>query len=265
MADVDDFFSRRDKKKKGSKKFDTADDVAKILEQNAAKRKVNDSKSNYVPSTAEGEQQPINEYRQQDEDDEWKEVVEKQPDLTNLKIQELILEDEDEFEGKESEGKVDTELDEKGGPWNQQAGKKRKEKGKESENLPEVKAVVETGGETNTKAVVEDDKVAESTSEDTPSTEPAKTTGYIPPAKRREAELVALGKSSAPESSSSSTTTTTAAPSLASADGSKAYVPPSRRGQAAGASSSSSSSTRSTKKPVSAPNIENEEAFPTLS
>jgi len=260
---VDDFFSRRDKKKKGSKKFDTADDVAKILEQNAAKRKVNDSKSNYVPSTAEGEQQPINEYRQQDEDDEWKEVVEKQPDLTNLKIQELILEDEDELEGKESEGKIDTELDEKGGPWNQQAGKKRKEKGKESENLPEVvKAVVVETGDTDTKAV-EDNKVAESTSEET-ATEPAKTSGYIPPAKRREAELVALGKS-APESSSSSAATTPA-PLASSADGSKAYVPPSRRGLAPGASSSSSSSsTRSSKKPVSAPNIENEEAFPTLS
>lgn len=56
MADLDDFFAKRDKTKKSKKKFDTTEDVAKILEQKAKeKKKLETGKSNYSES---GRQSP---------------------------------------------------------------------------------------------------------------------------------------------------------------------------------------------------------------
>lgn len=50
MADLEDFFAKRDKKKSKSKKFDNADDLAKVLEQKAKeKKKLETGKSNYLP------------------------------------------------------------------------------------------------------------------------------------------------------------------------------------------------------------------------
>lgn len=48
MADLDDFFAKRDKKK-SKKKFDTLEDTAKVLEQKAKEKKnLETGKSNYV-------------------------------------------------------------------------------------------------------------------------------------------------------------------------------------------------------------------------
>lgn len=55
MADLDDFFAKRDKSKKSKKKFDTAEDLAKVLDQKVKdKKKLETGKSNYV---AEGGRQ----------------------------------------------------------------------------------------------------------------------------------------------------------------------------------------------------------------
>jgi len=56
MADLEDFFAKRDKKKKKAPKFE-ADSVAKILE----KKRVDMGKSSYQPSSESTE--PISEYK----------------------------------------------------------------------------------------------------------------------------------------------------------------------------------------------------------
>lgn len=57
MADLEDFFAKRDKKKKKAPKFE-AESVAKILE----KKRVDMSKSSYQPSPSENSE-PISEYK----------------------------------------------------------------------------------------------------------------------------------------------------------------------------------------------------------
>jgi len=157
MADLDDFFAKRDKKKKAgkNKKFDTAEDLAKILGKKVEERKkMEEGKSQYVPDN-DGQPPPVsgtseknsrNKYysncsgvvlsfemflqAQVNEDDEWMDAEEKEPDLTGLKIQELILDSEDEEERKEQEVGEGGETKSGEGVW----GKKRTEKNVVDEN-----------------------------------------------------------------------------------------------------------------------------------
>jgi hypothetical protein len=258
MADnLDDFFAKRDKKKPKGKKFATADDAGKILQDKAKERKkLETTRTTYVPPLNDQGEAPaaLSEYRQQqaDDDDEWKEVEEVKPDYTGLKIQELVLEDDDDDFGgtKDPEVKEEGEED-KNGPWNK-VGAKDKDEPKSEAQIPVVEP-----SKAEVKAVEPESvkEVTETADESVPATEepPKKTGGYVPPARRQ--ELAAKAAEPSPAAGP-------AAPSAAPASSTPAgkYVPPSRRG---GGSDSATSSSGAKKKPT-APLEMNDESFPTL-
>jgi len=118
MADLDDFFAKKDKKKKGTKKFSKAntDVIAKNLEETAIKEQMQQDKE----ITNIGDDLNVENVNQQD-DDEWDDYRENKKDYTGLKIENLVIEDPT---AKQEEEK--TEVNEHGelvkkeesGPWN---------------------------------------------------------------------------------------------------------------------------------------------------
>merc|ERR1712038_1966164 len=88
MADLDDFFAKKDKKKKGTKKFSKAntDVIAKNLEETAIKeQKQQDKEITNIGDDAEN-------VAQQD-DEEWDDYRENKKDYSGLKIETLVIED----------------------------------------------------------------------------------------------------------------------------------------------------------------------------
>ncbi|CAG7836226.1 unnamed protein product [Allacma fusca] len=259
MADLDDFFAKRDKKKPKGKKFATADDASKILENKAKERKKLETlRTTYVPPLNEQGEAPaaLSEYRQQqaDDDDEWKEVEEVKPDYTGLKIQELILDDDDdEFGPKDPEVREEGDED-KNGPWNK---KERKEKGKEKEK--DEPKTAQTPVEPAVEEKIEQPEVTEATeipvsADETPEEPAKKTGGYVPPGRRQE-----LAKVVEPSPDGAGAGAGAAPPPASAAVGEKkAYVPPGRRGQ------SDSATAAGAKKKPTAPLDLNDESFPTL-
>ncbi|KAL0809623.1 hypothetical protein ABMA28_011152 [Loxostege sticticalis] len=81
MADLDDFFAKKDRKKKAVKKFATADELAKKLEDTKQKTDVRPKKERPV--------QEGDEAGRAGEEEEWKEYEEPVKDYTGLKIQVL--------------------------------------------------------------------------------------------------------------------------------------------------------------------------------
>ncbi|CAB3241768.1 unnamed protein product [Arctia plantaginis] len=82
MADLDDFFAKKDRKKsKAVKKFATADELAKKLEDTKQKSDVRPKKERPVQEGEEG--------GRAGEEEEWKEYEEPVKDYTGLKIQVL--------------------------------------------------------------------------------------------------------------------------------------------------------------------------------
>jgi len=124
MADLDDFFKKKDKKKKGEKKFAKAntDVLAKNLEQMAVKEekameKEMSEMNNDSPNT------PLN----QQDDDEWDDYRENKKDYTGLKIENLTAEQPKEEEEEETEVNEDGEVvlknrKDESGPWNKLGG-----------------------------------------------------------------------------------------------------------------------------------------------
>jgi len=97
MADLDDFFAKKDRKKsKTNKKFATTEEVAKKLEEGG--KKVEKPKKERQPPapgaavTPEGEENTTETHEQ----DEWKEFEEEKKDYTGLKIGNLTLNAENE-------------------------------------------------------------------------------------------------------------------------------------------------------------------------
>merc|ERR1719471_2285445 len=90
MADLDDFFAKKDKKKKGTKKFSKAntDVIAKNLEETAIKEQMQQDKE----ITNIGDDLNVENVNQQD-DDEWDDYRENKKDYTGLKIENLVIED----------------------------------------------------------------------------------------------------------------------------------------------------------------------------
>ncbi|KAJ3647535.1 hypothetical protein Zmor_019406 [Zophobas morio] len=83
MADLDDFFAKKDRKKsKNTKKFSTTDEVAKKLEDNA--KKSEKLKKERVP---EGDETSTPVHDQ----DEWKDFEEEKKDYSGLKIGNLTI------------------------------------------------------------------------------------------------------------------------------------------------------------------------------
>jgi len=123
MADLDDFFAKKDKKKKGTKKFSKAntDVIAQNLEETARKEQAQQDKDiNMGEETGES-------VAQQD-DEEWDDYRENKKDYTGLKIENLVVE-----EPAVKPEEEDTEVNENGeivkkeesGPWNKREGERR--------------------------------------------------------------------------------------------------------------------------------------------
>ncbi|XP_077257399.1 protein CDV3 homolog isoform X1 [Temnothorax americanus] len=132
MADLDDFFAKKDRKKAKGKKFATTDEVAKKLEE-TGKRPAEKPKPKEKPANPEGE-----ESQHTEDEDEWKEFEEEKKDYSGLKIGHLTVNDsvdaESDGEGGAFEIGSDGEIVEGGakhtGPW------------KKREAVPEAPAAV---------------------------------------------------------------------------------------------------------------------------
>ncbi|XP_034256041.1 protein CDV3 homolog [Thrips palmi] len=128
MADLDDFFAKKDRKKsKGGKKFTTTEELAKKLEEThrREKEKVKENKKLLSSQNVDGDGEPGSERK---EEDEWKDFEEEKKDYTNLKIQNLQISetanadngdgDDDENEMVENEdGVMVSRKKQPSGPW----------------------------------------------------------------------------------------------------------------------------------------------------
>merc|ERR1711983_687228 len=94
MADLDDFFAKKDKKKKGKKAFSKANTevLAKNLEENDRKEQQAEEKATDVIQRGS---RPIEDQAgtKDNEAEEWAEYEEKKLDYTNLKIDTLKLDE----------------------------------------------------------------------------------------------------------------------------------------------------------------------------
>merc|ERR1712058_173916 len=134
------FFKKKDKKKKGEKKFAKAntDVLAKNLEQMAVKEekameKEMSEMNNDSPNT------PLN----QQDDDEWDDYRENKKDYTGLKIENLVIEEPVKVEEEETEINEDGEVvkvkKDESGPWNKKDGENRGSTEVQETPEPEVK------------------------------------------------------------------------------------------------------------------------------
>jgi len=141
MADIDDFFAKKDKKKKGTKKFSKAntDVIAKNLEESAIKEQLQQDKD----MTNLGDDVATDNVNNQD-DDEWDDYRENKKDFTGLKIETLVIEDpeakpeEDETEVNENGEVVKKE---ESGPWNKKDAERTNSNELADSPVVEVKAL----------------------------------------------------------------------------------------------------------------------------
>ncbi|XP_076241187.1 protein CDV3 homolog [Calliopsis andreniformis] len=118
MADLDDFFAKKDRKKAKGKKFTTTEEIAKKLEETG--KRLGKSKSKDKPLNPEGE-----ETQQTEDEDEWRDFEEEKKDYTGLKIGNLTLNESLDVESDDEKGTGDNSSDgESGeggtkhsGPW----------------------------------------------------------------------------------------------------------------------------------------------------
>jgi len=120
MADLDDFFAKKDKKKKGKKAFSKANTevLAKNLEENDRKEQQAEEKANDV--VQRGPRPIENQSGSQEETDEWKEYEDTKLDYTNLKIDTLKIEEDPDPNDDGDDVNEDGEKVKKskeGGPW----------------------------------------------------------------------------------------------------------------------------------------------------
>ncbi|XP_050071023.1 protein CDV3 homolog [Anopheles maculipalpis] len=99
MADLDDFFAKKDKKKGKAKKFVTAEEIAKQLDDTS--KKVVESKMKLRPvDLTDGR------HETHDMDDEWKVVEETKKDYSGLKLAQLTIDDEGNQLDSENAGDI---------------------------------------------------------------------------------------------------------------------------------------------------------------
>ncbi|KAG8042406.1 hypothetical protein G9C98_005040 [Cotesia typhae] len=119
MADLDDFFAKKDRKKSKGKKFTTTDEIAKKLEETG--KRMEKLKLKEKPSNIEEEDTSTTEQ----EDEEWREFTEERKDYTGLKLGNLQVNDklsngsDDERGGGEnsSDGESGEAGSKQSGPW----------------------------------------------------------------------------------------------------------------------------------------------------
>eukprot|EP00093_Oithona_nana_P010588 10588.XXX_409969_410979_1 [CDS] Oithona nana genome sequencing. len=137
MADLDDFFAKKDKKKKTKKGFSKANTevLAKNLEENDRKEQQAEEKANDVNRVQRlAENAPT--ISKEADVEEWKEYEENKLDYSNLKIDALKLEGEGEEDEEDIELNEDGEKTKKskeGGPWSKLVASDSIEDSKEEE------------------------------------------------------------------------------------------------------------------------------------
>uniref|UniRef100_A0A1A9WQP5 Protein CDV3 homolog n=1 Tax=Glossina brevipalpis TaxID=37001 RepID=A0A1A9WQP5_9MUSC len=134
MADLDDFFAKKDKKKSKKPKFLTAEELVKNLEESSKRELVKPKKLETITTansaslslnSGDGEDKIKN--NEQNVEEEWKEFEEEQrKDYSGLKIGQLTLNDDEEQsvsdggdDDGDNEGNINSELGtfSDGGPW----------------------------------------------------------------------------------------------------------------------------------------------------
>eukprot|EP00088_Acartia_fossae_P000985 TRINITY_DN10363_c0_g1_i1.p2 TRINITY_DN10363_c0_g1~~TRINITY_DN10363_c0_g1_i1.p2 ORF type:complete len:259 (-),score=112.91 TRINITY_DN10363_c0_g1_i1:513-1289(-) len=122
MADLDDFFAKKDKKKKGTKKFSKANTevIAKNLVE-TERKEIKELERQDKEFTSQLSEERVNTKPQDDE--EWDDYIENKKDYTGLKIDALTIQDEAaEPEEEETEINEDGEVvkvkKDESGPWN---------------------------------------------------------------------------------------------------------------------------------------------------
>ncbi|CAH0770940.1 unnamed protein product [Bemisia tabaci] len=130
MADLDDFFAKKDRKKsKTTKKFTTTDDLAKKLEETSKKtEKLKKEKmtASSVPTNNLAQDIVADETAAPafNDEDEWKEFTEEKKDYSSLKIQHLQISENDAENGDQNDSNYDG-FDEEGNET--QPGSRRKQ------------------------------------------------------------------------------------------------------------------------------------------
>jgi len=149
MGDIDDFFAKKDKKKKGGpKKFSKANTevLAKNLEETARKeQKAQDKEVNDI-GTDNNTNTPLD----QQDDDEWDDYRENKKDYTGLKIENLTVEEPVKDEEEETEINEDGEVvkvkKDESGPWSKLAeGEERPDEVRQAEPETIVSQTVGSG------------------------------------------------------------------------------------------------------------------------
>jgi len=128
MGDIDDFFAKKDKKKKGGKKFSKAntDVIAKNLIETDRKELKEQEKQEKELGSQYSEEKPIT-AQNSHEDEEWDDYIENKKDFSGLKIETLTIEDQAPAEEEEEteineDGEVVVKTKGESGPWNKIGG-----------------------------------------------------------------------------------------------------------------------------------------------
>jgi len=146
---LDDFFAKKDKKKKGGpKKFSTANTevLAKNLEETARKeQKAQDKEVNEI-----GTENSTNTPLDQQDEDEWDDYRENKKDFTGLKIENLTVKEPVKDEEEETEINEDGEVvkvkKDESGPWSKLGdGEGREDEVRQSESEAIVTQTVGQG------------------------------------------------------------------------------------------------------------------------
>lgn len=106
MADLDDFFAKKDRKKTKTKKFATPDEFVKKLEDTTKRNEVVKPRKEPQSTQSDGVENESGEPLHAPEEDEWRdfEEAERNVDYTGLKIQNVQLNDDDYYSGSEGDG-----------------------------------------------------------------------------------------------------------------------------------------------------------------
>ncbi|XP_063544530.1 protein CDV3 homolog [Cydia strobilella] len=131
MADLDDFFAKKDRKKKSVKKFATAEEMAKKLDDGKQKSEVRPKKERPAQEGEEG--------GRAGEEEEWKEYEEPVKDYTGLKIQ--VLQGGPAPEAQTASEESAPEGGKIKGPWNKPQQQEPAAPPPEPEKPKEVKPV----------------------------------------------------------------------------------------------------------------------------
>merc|ERR1712141_995368 len=147
MADLDDFFAKKDKKKKTKKGFSKANTevLAKNLEENDRKEQQAEEKANDVVQR----KGPIENQAgtKENDADEWKEYEDTKLDYTNLKIDTLKLDEDPDPNDDGDDVNEDGEKVKKskeGGPWSKLVASDSLDKDEDDEKTPEPAPKEET-------------------------------------------------------------------------------------------------------------------------